>query len=279
MFICTGFTQSVAVDNIEQCSMPSYNGNTLYVGGTGEGNYSKIQDAINDSSDGDTIFVFGYSSPYYEHIRINKSINLIGEDSETTVIDGGGESRDVVRIFRADEIYINGFTIQKSNSSSLWYAGISLFYSDFTTITGNTITNNRVGIYLEHSDRNNITGNTISNHYNQNGITVDDSHDNNIMGNTISNNHGGVGVFDSHGNTIQKNNFLNNTRQALFQNSFVNKWYQNYWNEPRILPKLIFGVIFLSFIYIPILIPWFNIDLRPARKPYDIDTIWKRDTV
>ena len=33
-------------------------GNTLYVGGSGEGNYSSIQNAINDSTDGDTVFVF-----------------------------------------------------------------------------------------------------------------------------------------------------------------------------------------------------------------------------
>ena len=40
-------------------------GNTLYVGGSGEGNYSKIQDAINGASDGDTVFVYDDSSPYY----------------------------------------------------------------------------------------------------------------------------------------------------------------------------------------------------------------------
>jgi hypothetical protein len=45
----------------------------LYVGGTGEGNYSRIQDAIDDAVDGDTVFVYDDSSPYYEHIRINKS--------------------------------------------------------------------------------------------------------------------------------------------------------------------------------------------------------------
>ena len=33
-------------------------GNTLYVGGNGSGNYTKIQDAIDNASDGDTVFVF-----------------------------------------------------------------------------------------------------------------------------------------------------------------------------------------------------------------------------
>ena len=45
-------------------------GNTLYVGGSGEGNYTKIQDAINNASDGDTVFV--YNGTYYEmHIHIS----------------------------------------------------------------------------------------------------------------------------------------------------------------------------------------------------------------
>ena len=61
---------------------------TLYVGGVNPGNYSKIQDAINDSVDGDTVYVFDDSSPYYENIIVDKSINLIGEDKNTTVIHG-----------------------------------------------------------------------------------------------------------------------------------------------------------------------------------------------
>jgi hypothetical protein len=31
--------------------------NTLYVGGNGQGNYTRIQDAINNASYGDTVFV------------------------------------------------------------------------------------------------------------------------------------------------------------------------------------------------------------------------------
>ncbi|EMR74892.1 parallel beta-helix repeat (two copies) [Thermoplasmatales archaeon SCGC AB-540-F20] len=65
-------------------------GTTLYVGGTGPNNYTKIQDAINDASDGYTVFVYNDSSPYYESIIIDKSINLVGEDRDSTHIAGGG---------------------------------------------------------------------------------------------------------------------------------------------------------------------------------------------
>jgi len=52
-------------------------GNTLYVGGSGPNNYTKIQDAIDAASDGDTIFVYSYSSPYHENLVINKELALL----------------------------------------------------------------------------------------------------------------------------------------------------------------------------------------------------------
>ena len=45
--------------------------NIIYVGGTGVGNYTNIQDAIDISSNDDTIFV--YNGTYYENIEL---INL-----------------------------------------------------------------------------------------------------------------------------------------------------------------------------------------------------------
>ena len=44
-------------------------------GGTPAENFTSIQDAINASSDGDTVFV--YNGTYYENILINKTINLM----------------------------------------------------------------------------------------------------------------------------------------------------------------------------------------------------------
>jgi len=58
----------------------------LYVGGTGTNNYSKVQDAINVADWGDTIFI--HKGIYYENIIIDKSIELIGESRNETIIDG-----------------------------------------------------------------------------------------------------------------------------------------------------------------------------------------------
>ena len=47
-------------------------GTTLFVGGSGPGNYSSIQAAIDDANPGDTVFVYSDSSPYYEQITVDK---------------------------------------------------------------------------------------------------------------------------------------------------------------------------------------------------------------
>ena len=78
--------KSIKIKNKEEIE----SGEILYVGGSGPGNYTKIKDAIENASDGYTIYVYSNSSPYFENPVINISIDLIGEDKESTIIDGRG---------------------------------------------------------------------------------------------------------------------------------------------------------------------------------------------
>ena len=190
-------------------------GNILYVGGSGPGNYTTIQGAIDNASDGDTVFVYAYSSPYYENVVIDKSINLIGEDRNTTVIDGGGYG--IVVNIPADGATVSGFTIRKGS------VGIFI-WSNSNTITGNTITSNKAdGIYLSHSKLNTITNNIISN--NKRGILILESDFNIITGNTISNNHDCILLYYSSSNIISDNSFFNG---GLFvSNSYDNNVENN----------------------------------------------------
>lgn len=101
----------------EQFSVES---KTLYVDDSGGKNYTSIQDAINHSSDGDSIFV--YSGMYNENLLINKSITLIGENRDTTIINksvSAEEGGTLITIY-APGVIIKGFTI--SNPSSWIYA-------------------------------------------------------------------------------------------------------------------------------------------------------------
>jgi parallel beta-helix repeat protein len=201
-------------------------GATLYVGGNGPGNYTTIQDAINDAVSGDTVFVFDDKSPYYENLIVEKSINLIGESRETTIIDGG-EELDVIFIMNADGVSISGFTIQ--NSGVLWINhGINI-HSSYNTIIDNIIRHNKIGIGLYTaggpiSNYNNITNNIIEENENK-GIYLYQSKYNIIStNNIISNKVGGMILDQSSSNTVSNNVFINDGVGVFdsYQNSIMN---------------------------------------------------------
>ena len=110
LFTFTVFTNSTIGLSMDKPQTFTYEGSTLYVGGGGPGNYTSIQDAINDSVEGDTVFVYDDSSPYYENLIVKNGIFLIGENRDTTIIDGSGDSN--VIYIDANNVYVSGFTIQ-----------------------------------------------------------------------------------------------------------------------------------------------------------------------
>jgi parallel beta-helix repeat protein len=86
-------------------------GQTFYVGGSGPGNYTTIQEAADAADNGDTVFV--YEKVYYENVVVNKEINLIGERREATIIDGSHASTHAL-VIEADEMTLQGFTIRNN---------------------------------------------------------------------------------------------------------------------------------------------------------------------
>jgi nitrous oxidase accessory protein len=160
-----------------------YGGKTLYVGGDEPGNYTRIQDAIDNASDGDTVFVYDDSSPYYENVVVNKSINLIGEDSNTTVIDGGGV--DSVIEVSADYVNIEGFTVTNCRDD-LSEAGINIF-SDWNIIKNNNIVENQcTGIRLSGSHYNLIENNFLKDNVYYHISLWDESNNNTVQNNTLT---------------------------------------------------------------------------------------------
>jgi len=139
-------------------------GNTLYVGGSGPGNYSKIQDAIDNASKGDTVYVYHDSSPYREFIIIQTTINLIGENKYTTVIEGFNNIRQHLIQINADGVRLHGFTVKNSTYGPVpegCYA-IAISSND-NDISGNILTKNADDILINHTSRNKIHDNVISN--------------------------------------------------------------------------------------------------------------------
>jgi parallel beta-helix repeat protein len=158
LFIGTGLIPAIA-QNIEKPLSVS-RGKWLYVGGGGPGNYSKIQDAIDYSSNGDTVFVYAASSPYHEYITINKSIHLIGEDRTTTIIDGE-KNIDFVWI-QTSFVNLSGFTITNCSANGFG-AGITIEHKDSyikltnIDISNCIIKNNEEGIRAVNIDFLNIS--------------------------------------------------------------------------------------------------------------------------
>ncbi|MEM4258330.1 MAG: NosD domain-containing protein [Candidatus Thermoplasmatota archaeon] len=245
-----------SVHIIEQ-TPPRVNPTTLYVGGTGPGNYSSINDAIVAAAIGDTVFVFDDSSPYFECVVIPIRINLIGENKQTTVIDGS-YTGDVVTI-RSSGVNISGFTITHGTT------GISVKNRmTNVTISNNIITENTgAGInFSDFCEHNILSENIITK--NRNGTIFSAGSYNTIYGNTFAyNTELGLGlIMWCNENTISQNNFIRNKINSFFFLSALNTWSRNYWNRPRILPKPIFGLM--------IVLPWLNFDLRPLLRPYQI---------
>ena len=189
----------------------SYDGDTLYVGGSGPGNYSKIQDAIDNTSHGDMVFVYDDSSPYYENVLVNKSINLVGENKDTTIIDGSGVGNVV---FVSDDwVNITGFTIQNSASDG---SGIKI-NTDYNCFSNNNVLKNLHGFYMTSSSNNKIIGNNVSN--NRNGIILANSNNNTVTCNTAnSNKYQGIRLWGSgsYNNMVKGNNVSNNKDSGIF---------------------------------------------------------------
>ena len=281
-----------SISNTNEIIQSSGDGNTLYVGGTGPNNYTKIQDAINDAKDGDTVFVYDDSSPYYENIVINKSVNLIGENRNTTIIDSNQEE-DVVKVI-ASYVNISGLTIENGN----WY-GISIGYSYNIVVSDCNIYSNDVNgiciwnssyniisncdfssnegssILLEYSD-NNILYHCIISNNKGDGISLEYSNNNIISSCNIYSSYYGIYLGISNSNKISHNNFVNNFRGALFHKVLIpiikpNIFYHNYWDDWKLtFPKPILGYLIIP-IHPPMGIefPWLNFDLHPARESYE----------
>lgn len=210
LLIISTFSSVSAINiDIEKLSGNSIIGNTLYVGGSGPNNYTNIQNAIDNASDGDIVFV--YSGSYYENVLINKSISLVGENKSSTIIDGR-KKRDVIKIVSSN-VLVQHFLINNSGQF-LGNAGIQLYGEDGEInnikIKNNIITNNIAGIGIgEEYFNDEISHVTIENNFIQNeryGIVLYIGYENTITNNTYIDN----GIFIPDGHTSD-NTVVNNT--------------------------------------------------------------------
>ncbi|HWR63141.1 MAG TPA: NosD domain-containing protein [Candidatus Thermoplasmatota archaeon] len=278
------FFSTCLVPATVQCheALPSASrGSWLYVGGSGSGNYTKIQDAIGNASEGDTVFVFDESSPYVENIVIDVSITLLGEDKETTIINGstntsGENFTDYIGVWiTTDNVTVRGFTIQGCNLSGIYiianhtnisdtilsdneYYGIVMGSNNSiqpfemmvhdNMITNNLILRNMIGIFV--SGQNNlIRENVISQKIM--GIVVMFSISNNISHNIITKEaSAGVYISGSYNTVLYRNNISYNGEGVYAMMTSADKILQNNFiknNKSAESNQLIFNLFYYKY--------------------------------
>ena len=180
--------------------------------------YPTIQSAIDASYDGDSVLVS--AGTYYENINFNgKNIALIGEDRETTIIDGGHNGSVVTfDSIEGTASALSNFTITGGNA----YDGGGIYCSSSApTIKDNIITGNVSdtyggGISCNYSSpiimNNTITSNSA---IYGGGISFDRYTSSVIKGNNIHGNSaeegGGIGCFTFSSPTITNNTIVGNS--------------------------------------------------------------------
>jgi nitrous oxidase accessory protein len=212
-------------------------------------NFTSIQEAIDNANSSDTIII----SPgiYRENLIVDRVVTLIGEDRDTTIVDGGGVG-DAISI-RSDSVAIEGLTVM-SNGTGIRgnaivvdhhrgiivdatklagsYYALSLAFCSYSIFSNNFIINNTFGIEVINSNNNVFSNNTISG--NEEGIAFDYVNNLNVFfGNTLSDNGEGALIRQSSSrNSFYHNNFLD---QITIETEDPNFWSRggegNYWSS------------------------------------------------
>ncbi len=177
--------------------------------GTSEHPYRSIQAGIDAVSIGGTVIV--NNGTYNENLVIAKSVNVIGEGAETTIVRNNNS--DHVFYVTADNVNISGFTVEEADFFET--VGIYLSGAEYCNISNNNISNNYYGIRLKSSSDNNILTNNYVSSNAEYGIYLTDSSNNTLANNIASNNTNGIYLKDSSNNILTNSYVFSNTKYGI----------------------------------------------------------------
>lgn len=199
-------------------------GNTIHVGGNGNGNYSTIQNAIDNAHDGDHIIV--HPGTYYENLIVDKQVQIIGKDATI-------KTHHILLI--SSFITLEGFRIEGYNKTN----GISCIGNNIT-IHNNTINRFNTSLFIS-GDNCSIYDNAITDNYY--GIYLNKNKQTDIYHNVFHNDWCGIWGENSYSISISNNNFTYSEWYAIWmegktgeikENMFDHNWYSIYlYNAPN----------------------------------------------
>jgi len=233
-------------------------GFTATTPGFGITRWNQISDALEHIQTGETVYV--YPGIYKECFSVDFPCRLIGEDKNTTIIDGNAEGTVVT--ITSDDVSMQGFTIQHCGNhpddAALFINPQRHFRSDAITLNDLIIQNNlnygiRIktpraivspdisvmnsqilynnrGIFVEHCpDLLFLISNRI--HGNKQGIVIEGSSHDSMLMNTFENNYVGLRLSDVKHEIVMMNNFINNTQHCQFSALKKCTIDSNYWDD------------------------------------------------
>lgn len=199
-----------------------------------------IQEAINNASEGQTIYIKKgeYVLEGGRGIDVNKTVTLLGESVNETIIDGHGEVTRILNIL-ANGVGIQNLTIRNSDTGYYLSAGIQIKDAANTKIQNCHIKYCATGVILTNSTQCELSRNLITNNTDYGIYFVTSSSHNTIFWNTIKNNSQAICIpyVDSKKNMFYQNNFVQNTFQPSGFGISANLWNTtypaggNYWSD------------------------------------------------
>lgn len=196
---------------------------TIIVDINGNGDFTKLSEAINNSQNGTTIRI--YDGVYrIRNIWLQKETKIIGNGSEKTYIQARDSfviTANNCHIEKIKYTGISGFTIESDNNiiKNCSIGHFIEFSIDLSFAFNNQILNNEifnvsnVGIALSGSDNNKIIGNHIFNC--GRGIRLISSNENEIRDNIFEKNIKGVDVY-GYNNVIKGNKCFSNSMNDIY---------------------------------------------------------------
>lgn len=177
--------------------------------------YPTIESAIANANDGDTILVM--KGVYVENPVVNKSISLVGEDRDSTVIDVTAGLK-----VQSTNVTITGFTIYDG------WQGIAVS-ANCCSISGNKITNATYGIVV-FGCGNDVSGNVFQSIGLSAAIQLNYANNNLINGNYIDSCTEGIQLRAGSSNNTVKGNVILNCKDVAIR--LLGEYSPPRWYDP-----------------------------------------------